>query len=94
MSDVDLLTEAGEEAVDEFVDLLVEVMEESMGPDGEVPGMVPMTPGDRISDTAWMAQTGALDALKVISPKRYEQRVRQMLEDMKHSPFTAGTYEE
>ena len=92
--DLAILQEAAEEAVDEYVDFIVELLDSSMGPNGEVPGMVPMSPGDRIAQFTQDAQSGQLDALKDLNPDHYERRVRQYMEDIKNSPFVARTYEE
>ena len=92
--DLDILQEAGDEAVEEFIEEVMALLGDSMGEDGEVPGMVPMSPGDRIAQFQLDAQSGQLDALKTLNPKHYEARVRQYLEDIKKSPFVAQTYRE
>lgn len=90
--DLDILQEAGEEAVEEFIEEVMAILGDSMGEDGEVPGMVPMSPGDRIAQFQMDAQSGQLDALRTLNPKHYEARVRQYLQDIKNSPFVAQTY--
>lgn len=91
--DLDIMQEAGEEAVEEFIEEIIAILGDSMGKDGGVPGMVQMSPGDRISQFVQDAQSGQLDALKDLNPEHYEHRVRQYMEDIKNSPFVAHTYE-
>jgi len=97
--DLDILQEAGDEAVEEFIEEMMAMLGDSMGEDGEVPGMVPMSPGDRIAQFQMDAPVefggnGQLTILKAINPKHYERRYRQYLEDIKNSPFVAQTYRE
>ena len=91
--DLDILQEAGEEAVDEFIEEVMAILGDSMGEDGEVPGMVLMSPGDRIAQFQLDARSGQLDALRTLNQKHYEARFRQYLEDIKNSPFVAHTFE-
>ena len=92
--DLAILQEAGDEAVEEFIEEMSALLGDSMGPNGEVPGMVAMSPGERIAQFTQDAQSGQLDALKDLNPEHYNRRVRQYLDDIKHSPFVARTYEE
>lgn len=92
--DLDILKEAGDEAVEEFIEEIIAILGDSMGKDGEVPGMVQMSPGDRISQFVQDAQSGQLDALKDLNPEHYNRRVRQYQEDIKNSPFVARTFEQ
>ena len=92
--DLAILQEAGDEAVEEFIEEMIALLGDSMGPNGEVPGMVPMSPGDRIAQFTQDAQSGQLDALRDLNPEHYNRRVKQYLEDIKNSPFVARTYEE
>lgn len=88
------MREVQEELVIELVDAIVELVQDSVGPDGETYGDVQMTPGDRIAAFMMDAQIGQLDILSYINKPYYEKRVRQYTEDIKHSPFIAHTYEQ
>jgi hypothetical protein len=91
--DIDLMREVQDELVDEIVEEVIELVQDSVGPDGETYGDVPMTPGDRISAFIMDAQIGQLDILSYINQQYYQKRVRQYIDDVKHSPFIAHTYE-
>lgn len=91
--DIDLLREAGEEALMEYVDFLVEVLEEEQGPHGETVGDVQMTPGSRIAQFILDAQSGQLDALAQLNPEFARQRAQQYIEDVRNSPAVAHTFE-
>ena len=67
-----------------------------MGPNGEAAGDAQMSRGDRIARFIEDAQSGALDALKVMSndptfgrPTIYERYVQEFVDDIAHSALVA-----
>lgn len=91
--DIELVREIQDEVVDELVEEITGLVLDSVGPDGETYGDVPMTPGDRIAAFMLDAQIGQLDILSYINKDYYQKRVSQYIDDIKHSPFIAHTYE-
>lgn len=91
--DIQLMKEVQDEIVDELVAMFVGLIGESIGPDGETYGDTAMSPGDRIAQFLMDAQSGQMDMLQFINPEHADRRARQYVDDIKHSPFIAHTYE-
>lgn len=91
--DIGLMREVQDEIVDELFAMFVELIGDSLGPDGETYGDTEMSPGDRIAQFLLDAKSGQMDMLSFIAPHFAEKRAKQYVDDVKHSPFIAHTYE-
>jgi len=86
-NNVELWNEIREQAFSRTLDLATEMIEASLGPDGEAYGDRSISRGNRILRFQMDAQSGALDILKVQSPRIYEDYVKQYLRDINESPL-------
>lgn len=87
-NNVELWDEIREQAYKKCLDLSKELIESSLTTDGMAFGDRELSRGQRILRFQMDARMGALDILKVQSPRVYEDYVRQYLRDIKESPIT------
>lgn len=85
--DVKLLQEVQQEVTEELIEAFLDVAADSMGPDGETFGDMPMTPDDRIAQFVLDSKSGQMDMLSHIAPHFAAKRARQYIEDIKRSPL-------
>lgn len=86
-NNVELWNEIREQAFERTLDLATELIGASLGEDGEAYGDRPLSRGNRILRFQMDAQSGALDILKVQSPRIYEDYVKQYLRDISETPL-------
>lgn len=84
---VELMDEVRQQAFDRCIDLSKELIASMLGPDGETVGDKPLDRGQRIARVEDMARRGVMDMLKVISPKVYDNLVKQYVRDVDESPL-------
>ena len=88
----DLIAEIQERSLDRCVDLSLSIIDASLGI-----GDKNLSRQDRIARFYDDAQSGALDAMKVIRPDLYREAIRQYVKDVGNSPlitFEPSEYEE
>ena len=86
-NNVELWDEIKEQAYQKCLDLSRELIEASLTPDGMAYGDRELPRGQRILRFQMDALSGALDILKMQSPRIYEDYVRQYLRDIADSPL-------
>lgn len=86
-NNVELWDEIREQSFQRCLDLSRELIDASLTPDGMAYGDRDLSRGQRILRFQMDARMGALDILKVQSPRIYEDYVRQYLRDIADSPL-------
>ena len=86
-NNVELWDEIREQSFQRCLDLSSEHVDASVTPDGMAYGDRDLSRGQRILRFQMDARMGALDILKVQSPRIYEDYVRQYLRDIADSPL-------
>ncbi len=86
-NNIELWNEIRDQAMQKCIDLSRELIESSLTPDGMAYGDRELSRGKRILRFQMDARMGALDILKVQSPRIYEDYVRQYLRDIAESPL-------
>ena len=86
-NNVELWDEIREQSFQRCLDLSRELIDASLTPDGMAYGDRDLSRGQRILRFQMDARMGALDILKVQSPRIYEDYVRQYLQDINESPL-------
>lgn len=85
-TDVAILEEATDRAVQDILGLLEELQKRSLGTDGYTFGTEHMSREDRILMFLDDARSGALDHLKTLNPKAYVAYLQQYRDDVAASP--------
>lgn len=85
-SDVEILNESTDRAVQDILGLLAELQRRSLGTDGYTFGTEHMSREDRILMFLDDVRSGALDHLKVLNEKFYIAYLRQNKADVAASP--------
>lgn len=86
-NNVELWNDIRDQAMQRCMDLSRELIDASLSEDGMAFGDRPVTRGQRILRFQMDALSGALDILKVQSPRIYEDYVNQYLRDIAQSPL-------
>lgn len=86
-NNLELWNEIREQAFQRTLDLSMELINASLGPDGEAYGDRQIDRGQRILRFQMDALSGALDILKMQSPAIYEDYVNQYVRDINESPL-------
>lgn len=86
-NNVELWDEIREQSFQKCLDLSRELIDASLTPEGMAYGDRDLSRGQRILRFQMDARMGALDILKVQSPRIYEDYVRQYLRDIAESPL-------
>lgn len=84
---IELWDEIRDQAFQKCLDLSRELIEASLSPEGMAFGDKELSRGQRILRFQMDALSGAVDILKVQSPRIYEDYVRQYLRDINESPL-------
>jgi hypothetical protein len=82
-----MMDEVRQQAFDRCIDLSKELIASMLGSDGETVGDKPLDRGQRIARVEDMARRGVMDMLKVISPRVYDNLVKQYVRDVDESPL-------
>lgn len=86
-NNIELWNEIREQAFTRCLDLSRELIDASLSEDGMAYGDREVSRGQRILRFQMDALSGAIDILKVQSPRIYEDYVNQYLRDIKNSPL-------
>lgn len=86
-NNVELWNEIRDQAFEVTLDMALQMVEMSLSPNGEAYGDHQITRGQRILRFQLDALHGAVDILKVQSPKIYTQYVAQYMRDIGESPL-------
>ena len=89
---VEIAHEARDRAVRQVLDLEAEMLQRVMGSKGRTFGTEDMDRGTRIEMVLADEQSGALDILRTISPKFYDEYVAQYERDMKAQLTSTRVY--
>lgn len=89
-TNLDIWNDVREQARAKLLDLVKSTMAAQMGPDGEGFGDRTPSRAQRIARFNDDARSGALDILRVQSPRIYEQYVREYQRDVMASPLMEG----
>lgn len=92
--DVEIIREAEKRAEAEIIELIQTLYELNTGTNGETFGTQVMSREDRILAFLDDARSGALDSLKVINERFYEQYIAQYRQDVAASPVLRPTAQE